>query len=97
MSDREIFRGLFELIGYMLTSARGLVNEPPIYGPFRLVDGVSRLCTLLENETSQYKDFFSMIKKKIDEKKFTVITDEATFIGMIDEVVLDYTKRLKKT
>ena len=97
MSDREIFRGLFELIGYMLTSARGLVNEPPIYGPFRLVDGVSRLCTLLENEASQYKNFFSMIKKKIDEKKFTVITDEDTFIGMIDEVVLDYTKRLKET
>jgi hypothetical protein len=95
MDSQELQKGLFELIGYMLTSARGLVNEPPLYGPFRLVDGVSRLCSLLETEGGEYRAFYLQLKEKIDEKKFLVMTDEDAFIRMIDEAVLDYTKRLK--
>jgi len=96
MNNKDLYKGLFELIGYMLTSARGLIDEPPLYGPFRLVDGVSRLCGLLEKEESEYGDFISQLKAKIDERKFAVITDVETFIDMMDGVVLDYTKRLKK-
>ena len=96
MSDIDIYRGLFELTGYMLTSARGLIEEPQLYGPFRLLDGVTRLCGILEKEDSGYGDFFSELKAKIDEKKFTVMTDEDAFIGMMDDVVLSFTRKMNE-
>ena len=96
MSDIDIYRGLFELTGYMLTSARGLIDEPQLYGPLRLLDGVSRLCGILEKEDSGYGDFFSELKAKIDEKKFTVMTDEDAFIGMMDDVVLSFTRKMNE-
>ena len=96
MSDIDIYRGLFELTGYMLTSARGLIDEPQLYGPLRLLDGVSRLCGILEKEDSGYGDFFSELKAKIDEKKFTVMTDEDAFIGMMDDAVLSFTRKMNE-
>jgi len=47
VSRPPLHQGLFRLLGYMLASARGLVDEPQLYGPFRLLDGASRLCGLL--------------------------------------------------
>ncbi len=96
MNSNKLFIGLFELIGYMLTSARGLVDEPKLYGPFRLIDGVSRLCDLLIKEDDENSEFFPGLKSKIDEKKFTVISDTEAFINMMDEVIMDYTRRLKE-
>jgi len=96
MNDRELYRGLFELTGYMLTSARGLIEEPQLYGPFRLLDGVSRLCDILEKKDSGYADFFSELKAKIDEKKYTVISDEDAFIRMMDDAVLDFTRKMNE-
>ncbi len=46
-SNDVLLKKLFELIGYMLSSARGLVDEQNMYGPFRHVEGVSRLCSIL--------------------------------------------------
>jgi hypothetical protein len=96
MKDIDIYRGLFELTGYMLTSARGLIEEPQLYGPFRLLDGVSRLCGILENEDSGYGDFFSELKAKIDEKKYTLMTDEDDFTRLMDDAVLYFTKKMKE-
>ena len=38
------------LLCYMGSSARGLLDEPISYGPFRLIDGISRLIGILEEE-----------------------------------------------
>ena len=94
MEHDALYRGLFELVGYMLTSARGLIDEPPLYGPFRLVDGVSRLCGHMDEEAG-YGDFFTTLKNKIDERKFLVMSDTDAFVEFLDEVVLDYTRKFK--
>jgi hypothetical protein len=94
MNERALHNGLFELIGYMLTSARGLVQEPPLYGPLRLLDGVSRLCALLEDRPGD-DGFYTRLKRMIDEKKYSVLTEEDAFVAMMDEAVLLYTKELK--
>lgn len=96
MSNRELMSNLFDLIGYMLTSARGLVDEPMLYGPFRLIDGVARLCGFLIEEDNENIEFYKALKFKIDEKKYTIMSDTEDFINMMDELVIDYTKRLKK-
>jgi len=94
MGKEELYGNLFELVGYMLTSARGLIDEPQLYGPFRLIDGVSRLCSFLD-EKAGYGDFFTNLKDMIDERKFLVMTDTVAFVKLLDEAVLDYTNRMK--
>jgi hypothetical protein len=96
VNSENLKRGLFDLIGYMITSARGLIDEPRLYGPFRLIDGVSRLCSLLIDEDEEYSDFYTSLKSKIDEKKYSVMNDTDAFIALMDEAVLDYTKMLKE-
>ena len=96
MNNTDMYRGLFELTGYMLTSARGLIEEPQLYGPFRLLDGVTRLCGILEKEDSGYGDFFSELKAKINEKKYTLMTDEDAFIRLMDDAVISFTRKMKE-
>jgi hypothetical protein len=50
MISKQLNREFMELIGYLITSARGLIDEPKSYGPFRLIEGVSRLCETLLKE-----------------------------------------------
>jgi len=96
MNKENLYGKLFELIGYMLTSARGLIDEPQLYGPFRLMDGVSRLCGYLTEESTEYGDFFDHLKNTIDEKKFVLMTDEEAFVHLLDETVLLYTGKVKE-
>ena len=95
MNMKKLYTDLFELVGYMLTSARGLIDEPQLYGPFRLLDGVSRLCECLETHTTGYGDFFTELKETIDEKKLLVMTDEEAFVQLLDEAVRLYTRKVK--
>ena len=87
-------RDIIDLIAYMLTSARGLIDEPAIYGPFRLLDGVSRLCETMIEHHHEDEEFLENLKTKIDEKKFSIMTDQKTFMAMMDEVILDITHLL---
>ena len=47
MADPGLQRDLFLLIGYLLSSAHGLYQEPAGYGPFRLIDAARRLLALM--------------------------------------------------
>jgi hypothetical protein len=96
MSVEKLYTELFELIGYMLSSARGLIDEPQLYGPFRLIDGVSRLCGYLEGTPTGYGDFFRELKDTIDERKLVLMTDEKAFVKLLDEVVLLYTRKVQR-
>ena len=96
MIDKELYRELMELMGFMITSARGLLDEPQMYGPFRLIDGASKLCAIMENRVEVDNELLARIKDKIDEGKFNVMTDLSSFTSMLDEVVFDFTKKLKK-
>ena len=96
MADNAVNEQLIELMAYMLTSARGLMDEPASYGPFRLIDGASRLCgTIIENGYGD-REFIESLQKKIDERKFSVMTDPDEFKALADEVVLDMTSHLIK-
>ena len=88
-------RGLYELLGYLLTSARGLLEEPGEYGPLRLVEGASRLCALMAENGSAYGAAVSKLKAGIDAGKFSVMSDPAAFQKNLDQAVRDYTRRLE--
>ena len=50
MDERsELAQGFYELVGFMVVSARRLLDEPHVYGPLRLIDASQRLVDLLRN------------------------------------------------
>jgi len=80
--ERE--RALFELVGYMVTSARNLLDETPMYGPFRLVDAVSRLVDWAGEDASPR---LRGLRERIEAGKTSVMTDAAEFRAFLDELV----------
>jgi len=86
MNEKEIIK----LFTYMVTSARGCIDEPKIYGPFRLIGSVSKLYSILkENNLIENKEV-SKIIEKIKEKKNSCMTDEKEFVTMLDDVIDDF-------
>jgi hypothetical protein len=91
MKPEDFDTEFLDLAAYMLTSARGLLDEPKAYGPFRLLEGASRLCGILIDAQHPKADALGSLKKKIDERKFVLMTDEVAFTELLDETVLDIT------
>ncbi|HUT65841.1 MAG TPA: DUF6092 family protein [Spirochaetota bacterium] len=85
-----------ELFCFMTTSARGLIGEPELYGPFRIIDSIEKIIELLENQKLLDDAFLKAEKEKIKEKKLTLVADGDAFITFLDELVMDFTKELKK-
>ena len=86
MDEKEIIK----LFAYMVTSARGCVDEPKIYGPFRLVDSISKLYSILKENNLIGNGEVSKIIEKIEEKKYSCMTDEKEFVTMLDDVIDDF-------
>jgi len=95
LDDSEARDEVFRTLCYMAVSARGCVNEPPLYGPFRLIDALSRLIDAFDR-AGEADDFLLGIKKRIDESKFSVMTDADQFVGLLDDLVLTFTRELKR-
>ena len=83
-----------KLFCYMVTSARGCIDEPKLYGPFRLVDCVERLISLLEGK-GLADDFLKREREKIAQEKYLLMGDEEGFVKFLDELVMDFTRKLK--
>jgi hypothetical protein len=88
--------GLFDLMGYLLTSARGLLDEPAEYGPFRLMEAVSRLCGLMAEGGSRHEEFLRRMQRTVDAGKLSLMTDPQAFTLLLDQAVIEYTRRLKQ-
>lgn len=88
---------LFGLAMYMLTSARGLVDEPTMYGPLRLVESISRLIELPEYASCIKQDsFLSAMKRKVDKNKFEVMASEEKFVNFLDELIREFAAEMKR-
>ena len=68
MPAEEMKEELFNLAAYMVTSARGLYDEPPDYGIFRLVDSCGRLLAIMEADGG-LDPFLAHLKEEIDEER----------------------------
>ena len=77
---------VFGLIGYMITSGRNLLDETPLYGPFRLVDAASRLIGLLEDKDAA-SERLSSVRQQIDGGKYSVMSDVEEFRAYLDGLV----------
>jgi hypothetical protein len=76
-----------EVVGFMVVSARGLLDEPAAYGPFRLIDAARRLVTVLDGEglSSARLD---RLRRQIDEGESSGLQGPEEFRAFLDALVL---------
>jgi hypothetical protein len=86
MSER-----LFEHVVYLVASARDCLDEPLIYGPLRLVEGVSRVIEALPED-----EFLQEQKRVIDSEKWEVMGDRDRFAAWLDELLRQFAAETKR-
>jgi len=84
----ELEQQFFELICYMVTSARNLIPENKLYGPFRLVDAVSRLIDVLQKLDLE-SPRLEAIQKQIEEGKYMVMESDEKFTDFLENLVMN--------
>ncbi|NIN66620.1 MAG: hypothetical protein GTO63_18425 [Anaerolineae bacterium] len=87
---------LYEVLAFLFSSAHLLVNEPHLYGTFRLIDGASRLIGFaLEGGQLSDEQFLRQLKEDVDEKKFLLMTDEETYFQLLADATRDMAREMK--
>ncbi|MEA1965055.1 MAG: DUF6092 family protein [Candidatus Aerophobetes bacterium] len=85
----------FALLTFLVISARNCIEEPKLYGPFRLIDGASKLIEILEREGIA-DEFFLKVRKRIEDKKYSVMRRREEFVKFLDDLTVDFADELKK-
>lgn len=83
---------LLLLIGFLLTSARGLVDEPKSYGSARLVEAAGRALDLMDQH-GLIDDSLRGIKAEIDDQRFGPM-DEEGLPARLDQLALRWTESI---
>ncbi len=86
----------FELLSFLITSARGVVDEPQTYAPLRLLDAAVKLIELMEKESKATPEIVEL-KKTILEKEKLVLSNEEEFIKALDEISLKLAEIIEKS
>ena len=76
---------------YLVASARDCLDEPLIYGPFRMIEGVSRMLEGLQGDA-----FLAQMKLEIDRQKYNVMADRASFTLWLDNLLRDFAAEAKR-
>jgi hypothetical protein len=88
---------VFELLAFLATSARLCVDEPKLYGTFRLVDGASRLLGfVLESDQMEDRQSLQQLKDEIDEKKMLLVADQEGYLKFLDDLTRKVARELKE-
>ena len=82
---------LFEHALYLVASARDCLDEPLIYGPFRMIEGVSRLVEAFPDD-----EFLRGQKQAIDREKYEVMGDRERFAAWLDEILRQFAAESKR-
>jgi len=88
MDERsELAEEFYELVGFMVVSARGLLDEPHTYGAFRLIDASQRLMDLLRNHNMS-TTALDRVSEAIDGGKTLCMESEDTFRDFLDSLAV---------
>ena len=94
MKNKTLQQDLFLLVGYLLTSAHGLYDEPAGYGPFRLMDTAGRLLEIMQDHDLS-DPFLVEIQKEIAAQRFGTGSDER-LKAVLDQLSLRYAEQLQE-
>lgn len=84
----------FNLVAYLITSARGLYEEPPDYGSFRLLDAAGRLLEIM-GHSGELDPFLAQLKDEIDQEREGSM-DDARQRRNLERWVIELAKELRR-
>ena len=88
---------LFEYSTFLITAARGTLDEPRTYGALRLVDGISRLTEIYSRVPDIKSDeFLLQIRAEIQTNLDMAMTSEERLTEFLDGLVVKFTDEMKK-
>jgi len=94
--EDKLEKEIFELICYMLISARNLDRETKMYGPLRLVNATSKLIEILE-KNGIHDEFLSEVRSIIELNKNKLIEGKEEFVSFLDNLALKVVVRLNES
>ncbi|ASA78108.1 DUF6092 family protein [Thermococcus sp. 5-4] len=75
----------FQLLAFLITSARGCIDEPKLYGPLRLLDAASRLIEIMEDEGKAGEEVLRL-RELVEEAIDVLMYDQEEFVRLTDEL-----------
>jgi hypothetical protein len=75
------------LICFLISSARGLVDEPKIYGPSRLVEAARHMINLAEDCGIHHEPLTELARRIEQDRTGALMEGEETFVQFLDELV----------
>lgn len=81
----------FRLATFLVTAARDVVDEPAIYGPFRMIDAVDRLLAPAFDD-----DFLRAVQPELEREKYKVMSDRDAFVAWLDELAAKFAAEAKR-
>jgi uncharacterized protein DUF6092 len=81
----------FRLATFLVTAARDVIDEPAIYGPFRMVDAVDRLIARSFDD-----DFLREIQPELEREKQKVMSDREGFVAWLDDLSARFAVEAKR-
>ena len=94
MNQDDLKEELFNLTAYMITSARGLYDEPADYGIFRLLDSSGRLLAIMES-LGFMDAFLTSLKQAVDEEREGSMDGERQG-ERLDQLVMGLAEEMQK-
>jgi hypothetical protein len=88
--------GIFDLATYLVASARDCVDEPPIYGPLRMLEGVNRIIQMGERDPIFHDEFLSKKGGGVSGDILKVMSDRDEFRKALDVLLLEFTEELER-
>lgn len=80
---------LFELVVYLVSCARLSLDEPQIYGSFRLIEGVSRLVEVASELGLEVDDEVIAARDSIEREKLRMIDDHEGYRAWLDTLLAE--------
>lgn len=91
MTSREVkfpYDKVVEYLSFLASSARNSIEEPHIYGSFRLIDAISRFIELLRSMPGYEKyERLEELREYIEKEKYKVMGDTREYLEFLDKVV----------
>jgi hypothetical protein len=78
---------LFEYVLYLVSCARLSLDEPPIYGSFRLIEGASRLIDEAPQWGLKVDETLRRVRESIEQHKLLMIDEQPAYRQWLDEVL----------
>ena len=96
MAKRKPDYDIFDLATYLVASARDCVDEPLIYGPLRMLEGVNRIIMMGESDPRYRDEFLSKMRSRVTTDVLKVMSDREEFKKALDDLLLEFATESKR-